>query len=83
MLDKKARYGGRDTNPGFLMSTHQQIQVPRFHDITGRKTDDDVRADSTHNKLRELYRADTIRYGYGTDKAKAVWRRRTQSTRSH
>lgn len=64
------------------MSTPKQVNVPRFTEIVGRKPIEDKYVESTYQKARALYRADTARYGFGTAEGKAAWRRRIQATRS-
>ena len=56
--------------------------VPRISDITGRKPVEDVAFEREWKRYRKDFRNDTARYGFGTEKSKDAWKRRTERTRS-
>ena len=59
------------------------IQVPRATDQTGRQSAQERALEREWTRARALYRQDTQRWGFGTEKAKAAWLRRIEKTRSH
>lgn len=57
--------------------------VPRASDFTGKKSPQELAEEREWQRARRDFQADRQRYGYGGDKGKEAWKRRTGNTRSH
>lgn len=50
--------------------------------MTGKASQEAAAAEREWRRTRSRFRNDTVRYGFGTDAAKAAWKQRIQKTRS-